>query len=470
MAEPRPRGKQPAVAVEGRGGTRRIEVDPARLAAFDVLKTVRVDKAYTNLVLPAAITHYKLAGRDAALTTELASGTIRLRGTYDAIIAACSDRPMTKIEARVLDALRLGAHQLLSMRVPSHAAISTTVDIVHLRTGSGAAGFANAVLRRVAQHDLDEWIARVAPDPKTSPTRHDSIAYSHPDWIIDELRGAVGAVELPELLAADNVAPAVTLVARPGRSTREELPGEPTRYSPYGVVMAGGDPGAVPAVAEGRAGVQDEGSQLVAAVLAAAPLVGQDRLWLDLCAGPGGKSALLAGLATERGATLVANELQPHRTGLVARALRGADGVGGIVTGDGTRPPYRAGSFDRVLVDAPCTGLGALRRRPEARWARKPDDLLTLVMLQRSLTSAALDLVRPGGVLLYATCSPVLSETASVVGAIAQTRHDVVLEDAAPLLSQVPDCAGPIPGTLQLWPHRHGTDAMFMALFRRLEA
>jgi 16S rRNA (cytosine967-C5)-methyltransferase len=469
MAEPRPRGKQPAAAAGGRGGgTRHIEVDASRLAAFDVLKTVRVDKAYTNLVLPAAIAHYKLSGRDAAFTTELASGTIRLRGTYDAIIASCSDRPMTKIEARVLDALRLGAHQLLSMRVPSHAAISTTVDIVHLRTGSGAAGFANAVLRRVSEHDLDAWIALVAPDSKTSPTRHDAIAYSHPEWVVDELRGAVGKAELADLLAADNVAPAVTLVVRPGRSTRDELPGEPTPYSPYGVVMAGGDPGAVPAVAEGRAGVQDEGSQLVATVLADAPLEGPDRRWLDLCAGPGGKSALMAGLAAERGATLVANELQPHRTGLVARALRGTDGTAAVVTADGTRPPYRPGSFDRVLVDAPCTGLGALRRRPEARWARKPDDLLTLVMLQRSLTRAALDLVRPGGVLLYATCSPVFSETATVVSAIAQTRRDVVLEDAAPLLSQVPDCAGPVPGTLQLWPHRHGTDAMFMALFRRV--
>jgi 16S rRNA (cytosine967-C5)-methyltransferase len=470
MAEPRSRGRQPVAPAGGRGGARLIEVDPARLAAFDVLKTVRVDKAYTNLVLPAAITHYKLSGRDAAFTTELASGTIRLRGTYDAIIAACSDRPLTKIEARVLDALRLGSHQLLSMRVPSHAAISTTVDIVHVRTGSGAAGFANAVLRKVAEHELDEWIALVAPDPRTSPTKHASIAYSHPEWIVDELRGSVGIAELPELLAADNVAPAVTLVARPGRSTREELPGEPTPYSPYGVVMAGGDPGAVPAVAEGRAGVQDEGSQLVAMVLADAPLEGADKCWLDLCAGPGGKSALLAGLAAERGATLVANELQPHRAGLVARALRGAEGVAGIVIGDGTRPPYRAGSFDRVLVDAPCTGLGALRRRPEARWARKPDDLVFLVMLQRSLANAALDLVRPGGVLVYATCSPVFSETATVVSALEQTRRDVVLEDAAPLLSQVPDCAGPVPGTLQLWPHRHGTDAMFMALFRRTEA
>lgn len=454
---------------DAKGGARPADVDPARAAALDVLKTVRVEKAYANLVLPAAIKHYKLTGRDAALTTELASGSIRMRGTYDAIIAECADRPLTKIEARVLDALRLGTHQLLSMRVPTHAAISTTVDLVHLRANSGAAGFANAVLRAVAQHDLEEWLAKIAPDIRTQPTRHLAIVHSHPEWVVDELRRAVGADELPQLLAADNISPAVTLVARPGRSTRDELPGEPTPYSPYGSVLAKGAPGDVKAVAQGRAGVQDEGSQLVAMVLAEAPLDGPDSMWLDLCAGPGGKSALLAGLAAERGAHLVANELQPHRTGLVAKSLGGADGVAGIVTGDGTRPPYRPGGFDRVLVDAPCTGLGALRRRPEARWTRQGEDILPLVMLQRQLLNSALDLVRPGGVLLYATCSPVLSETTLVVQAIGNMRPDVVLEDASGLLPQVPNCAGLLPGTIQLWPHRHGTDAMFMALFRRTE-
>jgi 16S rRNA (cytosine967-C5)-methyltransferase len=460
---------RPATSGEPRGGPRRLELDPARAAAYDVLKTVRVEKAYTNLVLPAVIKHYRLSGRDAAFTTELASGSIRMRGTYDAVIAACADRPLTKIEARVLDALRLGAHQLLSMRVPAHAAISTTVDLVALRANRGAAGFANAVLRAVSEHDLDEWVAKVAPDIRTQPTRHLAIAHSHPDWVVDELRRAIGPAELPALLAADNAAPAVTLVARPGRATRDELPGEPTRYSPYGAVLAGGVPGAVPAVAEGRAGVQDEGSQLVAMLLAAAPLEGRDEVWLDLCAGPGGKSALLAGLAAERGATLVANELQAHRAGLVARALAGAEGVAGIVTADGATPPYRRGAFDRVLVDAPCTGLGALRRRPEARWARKAEDIITLVMLQRQLVTAAVDLVRPGGLVLYATCSPVQSETSTVVTAVSNARRDVVVEDAPALLPQVPDCAGTVPGTLQLWPHRHGTDAMFMALLRRTD-
>ena len=463
MSDPRERGQR-------QGSVRsapRSRVDPARLAAFDVLKAVRVDQAYTNLVLPAVLRHHGLSGRDAAFVTELASGTIRRRGTYDAILAACADRPLSKIEAKVLDALRLGTHQLLSMRVPSHAAISTTVDLVRAKVSSGAGGFTNAVLRRVSEQDLAEWIGRVAPDPRVAPVRYASIAYSHPQWVVEELRNAVGWHELHDLLAADNEAPRVTLVARPGRATREELPGQPTPYSPYGVVLEGGDPGSVPAVAEGRAGVQDEGSQLVAMALAAAPIVGRDTRWLDLCAGPGGKAALLAALAARRGAQLVAAERQPHRARLVARNLAGADGVLGIVAADGTAPPWQPGTFDRVLVDAPCTGLGALRRRPEARWRRKADDLLGLVLLQRQLVAGALDLTRPGGVVLYATCSPVLAETEGVVNSVLQTRHDARLEDASLLLPGVPNCAGPVPGTAQLWPHRHGTDAMFIAAFRK---
>jgi 16S rRNA (cytosine967-C5)-methyltransferase len=463
MTEARQQGPRPA----RRAASARPTFDPARAAALDVRKAGRVDQAYTHLVLPAVLRHHGLSGRDAAFVTELASGTIRRQGTYDAILAACVDRPLSKVEAKVLDALRLGTHQLLSMRVPSHAAISTTVDLVRAKVNSGAAGFANAVLRKVTEQELPEWIGRVAPDPRVAPVRFASIAYSHPPWSVEELRNAVGWHELHDLLAADNEAPRVTLVSRPGRSTREELPGEPTPWSPYGTILEGGDPGSVPAVLEGRAGVQDEGSQLVAMALAAAPVEGTDETWLDLCAGPGGKAALLAALASRRGARLVANERQHHRARLVARSLAGADGVLGIVTADGTAPPWRHGVFDRVLVDAPCTGLGALRRRPEARWRRKPDDLLELVLLQRALVGSALDLTRPGGVVLYATCSPVIAETEGVVSSVLKTRPDAVLEDATTLLPGIPNCAGPRPGTVQLWPHRHGTDAMFMALLRK---
>ncbi|WP_104107469.1 transcription antitermination factor NusB [Nocardioides sp. 616] len=468
MADPRRR----APRAGGRPPKPRPVADPPRRAAFEVLKAVRVDGAYPNLVLPEVLRQHGLEARDAAFVTELVSGTLRRRGTYQAVLAACVDRPLAKVEERVLDALLLGTHQLLSMRVPAHAAISTTVDLVRATTGQGPAGFSNAVLRRVSEHDLSAWVRRVAPDPAHDPHGFASVAHSHPRWVVDALAAAVGEEELEDLLAADNEAPRVVLVARPGRADRSELPGTPTAYSPYGVVLEGGDPGSVPAVAQGRAGVQDEGSQLVAIALAAADVpAGPDgsatQRWLDMCAGPGGKAALLAALADRSGATLLASERQQHRSGLVARSLRGAAGVSGVVTADGTRPPWAPETFDRVLVDVPCTGLGALRRRPEARWRRTPADLEALVPLQRALLGSALDSVRPGGVVLYATCSPVLAETAGVVTEVLAGRDDVTLEDMSGLLPGVTDAAGPLPGTLQLWPHRHQTDAMFMALLRR---
>ncbi|UUW88276.1 RsmB/NOP family class I SAM-dependent RNA methyltransferase [Pimelobacter simplex] len=445
----------------------RRRVDPARVAALEVLRAVRVEAGYTNLVLPAVLAQHGLSGRDAAFVTELAAGTVRRQATYDAVLTACIDRPLRKVESAVLDALRLGTHQLLAMRVPAHAAISTTVDLVRAQVSHGAGGFANAVLRKVSARDLDAWLADVAPDAASDPHGHLAVAESHPRWVVDALAEAVGEDEVAALLAADNVPPRVTLVARPGRATRDELPGAPTPYSPFGVTLDGGDPAGVPAVAQGRAGVQDEGSQLVALALAAAPVAGRDERWLDLCAGPGGKAALLAALAAERGAALTGVELHHHRARLVARAAAAGPGLAGVVQADATRAPFADASADRILLDAPCTGLGALRRRPEARWRRTPDDLVALVALQRALLAEAVRVLRPGGALLYATCSPVLAETAEVVSAALAGTPGLRLDDVAAHLPAVPDAAGPLPGTVQLWPHRHGTDAMFLALLRR---
>ena len=450
---------------------RRVATDPARQAAYDVLSAVREQGAYTNLVLPPLLRARGITGRDAAFVTELVSGTIRRRGTYDAVLATLVDRPLTKVDPPVLDLLRLGSHQLLSMRVPSHAAVGTTVDLVRAVVGHGPAGFVNAVLRKVAGHDLEGWLRRVAPDPGADPTGFAGVAHSHPRWVVEELARALGdADELEALLAADNAAPRVVLAARPGLAGVEELVaagGRPLAVSPCAVELPGGDPGEVPAVAEGRAGVQDAGSQAVALALAAAPVEGDDRRWLDLCAGPGGKTALLAAVAAQRGARVLAAELAPHRARLVATATR-ATGAGmlGVLTADGTRPAWHDAGFDRVLVDAPCTGLGALRRRPEARWRRSPADVETLVALQRALLTTALRAVRPGGLVGYVTCSPVLAETTGVISAVLADRDDVHLEDARPLVA-ADRCDGPLEGTVQLWPHRHGTDAMFLALLRR---
>lgn len=436
---------------------RRRPVDRPRRAALDVLTAVRADEAYANLVLPQVLRKHRLDGRDAALATELASGAIRMQGLYDPVIDACLTKP--RLQPEVRDVLRLGAHQLLSMRVPDHAAISTSVDLVRASVGQGPAGLVNAVLRKISRRDLDGWVADVAPDRTTDLRGHLAVARSHPRWVVDALAEALTDApgtddELDALLAADNAAPRVTLVARPGLATVEELEragGARTERSPLGVVLTGGDPAGVPAVAEGRAGVQDEGSQLVALAMSEAPLEGRDERWLDLCAGPGGKAALLAAIAAQRGAALVAHERQPHRAALVASALRAVPaGAAHVLAGDGMRPAWVPGTFDRVLVDAPCTGLGALRRRPESRWRRTPGDLDALVALQQVLLDVALESVRVGGVVVYATCSPVLAETTQVVQAVLARRGDTDEVDR-----------------FQLWPHRDGTDAMFAATLRR---
>ncbi|GAA1417568.1 transcription antitermination factor NusB [Streptomyces thermospinosisporus] len=455
---------------------RRPKKDPVRILAFEALRAVDERDAYANLVLPPLLRKARekgdFDGRDAALATELVYGTLRRQGTYDAIIADCVDRPLREVDPPVLDVLSLGAHQLLGTRIPTHAAVSATVELARVVLGDGRAKFVNAVLRKVARHDLDGWLERVAPPYEEDPEDHLAVVHSHPRWVVSALWDSLGGGRdgIEQLLRADNERPEVTLVARPGRATTEELLAEeaaqPGRWSPYAVRLTeGGEPGAVPAVAEGRAGVQDEGSQLVALALAGAPVEGRDRLWLDGCAGPGGKAALLGALAAERGAMLLASEKQPHRAGLVARALSGNPGPYQVVAADATRPAWRPGSFDRVLVDVPCTGLGALRRRPEARWRRRPEDLDGFAPLQRGLLRTALESVRVGGVVGYATCSPHLAETRAVVSDLLKQFPETELLDARPLLPGVPDLGeGP---DVQLWPHLHGTDAMYLALIRR---
>ncbi|MCP2265432.1 RsmB/NOP family class I SAM-dependent RNA methyltransferase [Promicromonospora thailandica] len=463
---------------------RRKRTDPARTAAFDVLREVDESDAYANLVLPPLLRERRIRGRDAGFATELTYGTLRLRGRYDAILATCVDRPLSGLDPALLDALRLGTHQLLGMRVPVHAAVSETVGLARDRVGAGPAQMVNAVLRRVSERSLEEWLdvlEKEAPDPLTGL----AVAESHPLWIARALREALAGNERPvdeigALLAADNAAPRVTLVARPGLVdvSDDDAWGDADLvagpWAPTALRLEGSDPSGIPAVREGLAGVQDEGSQLVALALAGAPLDGPDERWLDLCAGPGGKAALLAALAAQRGARLVANEVAPHRARLVAGALAALpDGaVEEVRTGDGREVGAdEPGAYDRVLVDAPCTGLGALRRRPESRWRRTPSDLAALTGLQRELLTSALDAVRPGGVVAYVTCSPHLAETQLVVSDVLRKRTDVERLDAPAAVRSVVRDGADIPladrDDVQLWPHVHGTDAMHLTLLRR---
>ena len=464
-----------------------------------MLQAVSEQDAYANLVLPGKLAEAGLTGRDAALATELGYGTLRACGTLDEVLRRCASRDLADIETSVLNLLRLGAYQLLRTRIPTHAAVATSVDLARATGNGRAAGFVNAVLRKVSARDFDGWCDEIARN--ASPLGELALRYSHPGWIVAAFADALAAEraelreqapapegaeptrepeptgepeptehsELTAALAADDQRPETHLAGWPGRISQAELAaeagGEPGPYSPYAVrLSSGGDPGALAAVREHRAGVQDEGSQLCALALAGLPLTGPDERWLDLCAGPGGKAALLAALAAGRGARLTAQELHPHRAELVARATQGWDVE--IVVGDSrARRPDERG-FDRVLLDAPCTGLGALRRRPEARWRRGPEDLPELQTLQAELLDAALRLVRPGGLVGYATCSPHLAETRQQIQRLLADNSSAELVDARPAFAQVPGAGGS--AMVQLWPHRHGTDAMFFAALRRI--
>jgi 16S rRNA (cytosine967-C5)-methyltransferase len=467
----------------------RSHADPARRAAYDVLRAVADRDAYANLLLPALLTERGLTGRDAAFATELTYGTLRGRGTYDAILAACSDRD--QLDPPVRDVLRLGAHQLLATRVGAHAAVATSVDLAKDVCGPRPSGFVNAVLRRVATRDLDAWLAIIVPDPAQDPSGYLAVRHSYPRWIVDAFRDALGeasAAETEEALAAGNVRPDVVLAAIPGRTNpalSDPAPSDPaapdpadappgltrTRWSPYGLRLAAGDP--APLVADGQLAVQDEASQLAVLALARVSLApGRDHLWLDLCAGPGGKARLLAGLAAERDARLLASDIRPRRAGRVLATLRRARLAPGrtaaVVVADGLRGPWRPGTFDRVLADVPCSNLGSLRRRPEARWRKTPAGVQELTGVQRGLLHAAIDSVRPGGVVAYVTCSPHLAETRDVVTAVAGGRGDVAILDAPAILAEVPGLRSPDPRFAQFWSHRHGTDAIFLALLKRL--
>lgn len=450
----------------------------SRRVAYDVVRAVHESDAYANLLLPRAIARAGLTGADAGLATELAYGTLRRQGTYDAVIAIAADRAARDIDPPVLDALRLGVHQLLSTRVASHAAVNESVELAREGAGRGAAGFVNAVLRRVSRDTPGDWMTRVEEHARSDDERL-GLVFSHPVWVVRAFRRALAAEgrahELEALLTADNASPRVTMAALPGLA---EVPEgmRRTPYSPFGFRLPGGDPESIVRESGGRVRVQDEGSQLAALALTRAAPISAGERWLDLCAGPGGKTAILAAEALAGGAALEANEISPARAGLVRTALAGVPLEVPVSEQDGrVRATESPATYDRILVDAPCTGLGALRRRPEARWRKAPSDVPGLSTLQRELLGAAIVALKPGGIVAYVTCSPHLAETAGVV---AETRRDsgATLEelDARAVLRDLAETDIALPdqldgsGRAQLWPHRHNTDAMSITLLRRI--
>lgn len=438
--------------------------DPAREAAFEVVLRVARDGAFANLTLPGILRERAIAGRDAAFATELAYGTLRSLGVLDAVIAKNSSRELNRIAPEVLAALRLGTYQLLYTRVSDHAAVDTSVRLVEAAGHDKAKGFANGVLRSVGRTHAEEWLRMLAPESEMGAL---AFTHAHPEWIARSFAKALGDKrgELEAALEADSARPVVHLVARPGEISAEELAlstgGEQGRYSPYAVYLPEGDPGQLDPVRDGLAAVQDEGSQVIARAVTEVPVGDDHGRWLDLCAGPGGKAALMGAIAAIDGATVDAVEVSPHRAELIAKTVRGLPVT--VHTADGRDPGLEPG-YDRVLVDAPCSGLGALRRRPEARWTKVESDIAELNQLQEELLESAVELAKPGGVVVYSTCSPDVRETRRIVE--KQLAKGGVEElDAREWAAGMEDVGdGP---SVQMWPHRHGTDAMFYAVLRK---
>ena len=434
--------------------------DAARLLAFDLLTEVNRNDGYSNLLLPQALNASKLDDRDRSLVTELLYGTLRMQGKHDWVLAQISDRPWSEVDPGIVDICRLGVHQIHEMRIPDHAAVAATVEVSRKRIGESKASFVNALLRSVTRKSIEDWFAPLIT--LSDPVERLAITYSHPEWIVSAYYDLLKDWnEVEAALKINNEAATPTLVSWPGFSRQQDLidiGGEPTEFSPYGVHWKG-NPGALDLIKARKIGVQDEGSQLVADVFSK---VATGNSWLDLCAGPGGKAALLSSIARERGITFAANEISQARAELVKQVVHGDR----VMVSDGRAIGLSDEKFDAILIDAPCTGLGALRRRPEVRWRRTLQDLRALTQLQRELVDSAIQALNPGGVLGYATCSPHLAETSIQIADIRKKHSDlqqIMVDDFLP--SSLHDATRD--GAMSLWTHKHGTDAMYLALFRK---
>lgn len=435
--------------------------EASRLLAFDLLTEVNRNEGYSNLLLPQALNSSKLDERDKSLVTELFYGTIRMQGKHDWVLAQISDRPWTEVDPGIIDICRMGVHQIHEMRIPNHAAVASTVEVARKRLGESKASFVNALLRNVTRKSQEDWFLPLSAI--ADPVERMSIQYSHPEWIVSAYYDLLkNWDEVEQALAINNEAATPTLVAWPGLSTIDDLKsigGEPTTFSPYGAHWKG-NPGALDLIKARKIGVQDEGSQLVASVFASASA---GTKWLDMCAGPGGKAALLSNIAREKKIVFIANEVSAVRADLVRQVVNGDR----VLVGDGREIGDLREKFDAILIDAPCTGLGALRRRPEVRWRRNLQDLRELTQLQRELIDSGIKALTVGGILGYATCSPHLAETTIQVSDLKRKHGNMEQIDVSPYL---PDNLenSEREHAMALWTHRTGTDAMFLALFKKV--
>lgn len=428
------------------------EISNPRLLAFEVLTEVEINNLYSNLVLPQWLSRSDLSKEDRALATELVYGSLRMRGRHDSLISKVSSRSLADIDPKVVICLRLGIHQLTQMRIPSHAAIFETVELAKRVVGQSSATFVNAILRNVDGRRSDE----VALDSLSIEDL--ATEYSHPEWIVSSYMDSLKSkTEVIELLRANNKAASPNLVAWPGLSTLDELisSGADILSGSRNGAVFDGNPGEIPAIRERRAGVQDLGSQIVVEKFLD---TFEDGLrWLDMCAGPGGKAAYISAFIEQNSGDFIANEISEHRAALVNQVVKTHQ----VTNFDARNLPESLGSFDRILLDAPCTGIGALRRRPEVRWRRTVGDLKNLTQLQGELLDAAAARLKPYGILAYVTCSSHQAETTF------QTRSFLKRHPNFERVT-VNDNRSDTLGDLQLWTHRDHCDAMYLSMMRKI--
>ena len=436
--------------------------DAVRVLVYDILSEVNRRGGYSNLLLPQALTASDFETRDKGFATELLYGTLRMQGRHDFILQQVFDRPNSEVDTGIVDICRLGVHQLFEMRVATHAAVSATVELARKVIGESKASYVNAILRKVSAKSLEEWLSPL--EEIQDPVVKLSILHSHPEWIVSAYYDLLKDFALVEAeLVANNMPASPTLVSWPGESTQEELVelgAVATRFSPYGARFEG-SPGSLELVRHRKAGVQDEGSQLVADIFM--KFAGSAENILDLCAGPGGKAALISHLARAQGKNFFANEISEPRAALVKKVV----GSFPVIVGDGRNIASQPERFDAILADVPCTGLGALRRRPEVRWRRTLQDLRALTELQRELSDAAISVLNVGGIFGYATCSPHFAETSAQVQQILKLHPELEqLEISQHLPEGLLDATRGL--NLSLWTGRHETDSMFLAIFRKV--
>jgi 16S rRNA (cytosine967-C5)-methyltransferase len=444
---------------------RRKPVGPRELA-LQILAAAESRRAYSDRLLESRLRDSRLDARDAGLVTTLVQGTLRHRALLDHHLAALTGPRWDELPLWIREVLRIGAFQILVLtRVPSSAAVDESVKLAKKYGHPGTAGLVNAVLRRLAGGALAPL-----PDAATDPAARLAIQHSHPRWLVDRWVARYGAEEAALLLAADNVEPRVSVRANRTRTSTEAL-AEALRAEGFAVepgknggpVLLVGDgftAARSPLFREGLLSLQDEAEACVVPVLDPRP---GDRA-LDVAAAPGGKASQIAE-AVQPAGSVVALERHPSR----ARALRAnlEERLGlarvGTVCGDGVAPPFRR-PFDRVLVDAPCSGLGVLRRRADARWRKEPGAIAEMAALQTALLEAAAPLVLAGGVLVYSVCSLEPEETDAIVTPFLSRHPEFSLDDARPFLP--PSFRGSEPFFRAL-PHVHGTDGVFAARLRR---